>query len=199
MFIGRIIGDKSKNNRAKFIEYLDNIPDTDDGIPTLIVGKKFAEDTFGKANVHIIDRCIKDNVYWCYSKREKVSDYEKRTSEFLDKILYDSIRRIKYEFFSVLTNRQSRVRALLRYLLSDAHKIIYVTKNHVYMYCGNGMVVGFSLNETRYIGLSDDKIKQLLLDSKNCAIFEDDSFIPYEMKSKIENNLFVVPYLYSFF
>ena len=89
--IARII---SKNKNIETIECVDITDDytsIDYDIPTLIVGKKFAEEIFGKDKIKIIDKRIEKNVFWCFGKFERRDEYEKSLSKEviqLEKINY---------------------------------------------------------------------------------------------------------------
>ena len=64
MYLGRIIT-KSKN--VDTIDFVDITNDKsfakDCTIPTLVIGKKNAQELVGKENIHFLDKKISDNLY----------------------------------------------------------------------------------------------------------------------------------------
>lgn len=106
--------------------------------------------------------------------------------------------RLRYTYFSVLTNPFSKVKSLIKYI-SDKNikKVIYIYNKHLYIYSGKNLVLGLSLVETEYIGLNSEKIVTKIKKNPNNIIIENDYFLSYSMKIRLDDDFVVIPYLYS--
>jgi hypothetical protein len=65
----------------------------------------------------------------------------------------------------------------------------------VYIYYNNN-VIGFSLEEIKYVGISVTKVMSLLTKAKNSDLITDDNFIKNEVKNYLKNREYLTPYLY---
>ena len=67
MFFGRIVCKGKPEGVPFYIEVTEKY--VDDGLPTLVVGKKRSIELFGKENIKVLDRKINENVSWqkCFS------------------------------------------------------------------------------------------------------------------------------------
>ena len=81
-YIGRIITNSKTVDTLDYVEVTNNKCDLDFSIPTLIIGKKNAIDLFGEEKIKVLDRKIKENVYWTYGKTEKRNVYEEDLWKF---------------------------------------------------------------------------------------------------------------------
>ena len=53
MYIGRIITKNKNINTLDFVDVTDNFGSIDNFVPTLVIGKKNAENFFGKHNIKV--------------------------------------------------------------------------------------------------------------------------------------------------
>lgn len=195
MYFGRII---TRSNRVDTVDYVNitkDIASIDQSIPTLIVGKKLAIDTFGKDNIHFFDKKVKDNVYWTYSRLERRDVYEGDIEKFNYKIINTIKSSVRYTSYSFMTSSLKRVRDMMRYLSYGDRKYIYLSGKHIYVYSNGGLVFGISMNETDYLGIDRDRIKKFLSRNGNVIISRTDFISPETRKSISEP--YMIPYLYS--
>lgn len=194
--LGRIIT-KSKNvDVVEFIEVTDDVNKIDGKIPTLIIGRSFAESIYGKDMIHLLDKKICDNVFWTFSKLEKRSEYDQDIECFVTSIVSSLLNNIKYYYFNIFTKSLSCIKNLINYIDNDDDKVFYVYKKHIYMLCNN-TVVGLSLFDTEYIGVTDDKVLNRIKSNSHNVIIYNDYFISKKMKKLLNNNSFIVPYFYN--
>lgn len=198
MYLGRIV---TKSKRLEVIDVVEKTESTDniDGnIPTLIIGKKVAENLFGKDRVKILDKKIKENVYWTFMKTEKRDEFESDIKAFQEGIMNGITSSLNYSFIPLLTFGYNKAKRMLNFISTDAEKVFYLTDKHVYIYYGSDKVIGFSLKDTEYIGINRDKIKRYIKEaSKNNILLENRYFLSREMSRFIGDNEIVVPYLFS--
>ena len=197
-FIGRVVTNSRSVGTMDFVDRTSKTYLIDTSIPTLIVGKELAENTFGKDKVRILDKKIRNNLFWTYSKSEKCSEFEKDMEKF-NLYVVDKLReRLKYCFFSILTSPLNRIKSLINYIDDKSRtKVVYIHGNHLYIYAGDGIVIGLSMDETAYIGINRDKIVSKIRSNPNNKTIEDTKFLSYGLKSYIGDDLTVIPYLYS--
>ena len=71
MYIGRIITKNKNINTLDFVDVTKNVGSIDNFTPTLIIGKKKAEEIYGKENIKVLDKKITNNVSWTFDKVER--------------------------------------------------------------------------------------------------------------------------------
>lgn len=166
----------------------------DENIPTLLVGKKELLDRGYKLSV--LNRQIASNIYWTYTKMEKRNIHETDVNSFYEIVFKKLYRDIKHTNISIYTMKYSILKNIVNILNDEnLYKCIYIKKNHIYIYYNNN-IVGFSLDEIKYIGIDITKVILLLTNSKNSEIITDDNFIKNEVKPYLKNKEYLTPYLY---
>lgn len=176
-------------NLYKIDEYIKN-----NDIPTLLIGKKeLVEKGF---TLSVLNRQIDNNLYWTYTKMEKRNIHEQDITEFYNLVFKKLYRDVRYTNISIYTMKYSIFKEIVNILLDNSiYKCIYIQKNHVYMYYDN-RVIGFSLDEIKYVGIDITKVMNILTNSKNSDIITTNNFIKNEVKEYLNNKDYLTPYLY---
>lgn len=195
MYIGRIITKNKNINTLDFVDVTDNFGSIDNFVPTLVIGKKNAENFFGKHNIKVLDKHINDNVIWTFDKTERRNEYENELLKFNSNLIKNINKKIKYEFFNFFIEPCSRVKKLLRFVKSNTDKYIYINNEHVYMYF-NDKIYGFSLTDIEYMGVSKNKVLTLLKSNEHNHIVYNKDFLSQKMRNIIKDNNILVPYFY---
>ncbi len=194
MFFGRVVTRGKKFDAPWFIEVVDTYtPSTD--LPTAILGKKNAEEIFGKENVHLLDRDINDTTVWIYGKVENRSKHDEEKRAFFEKCFTERMSSVDYQFINIFTAGYSYIKKFIRYIDSDRKKSVYVTDKHIYIYSGKS-VAGISLSDCRYIGISPKRVVARISENPANIVFEDDSFIEKEDKKFLKGNKILVPVIH---
>lgn len=195
MPLGRIYTNIKTFKSIQFIELyrLDDYV-KDDNIPTLLIGKKDLMEA--GYTLSVLNRQMGDNLYWTYTKMEKRNIHETDITAFYEIVFKKLYRDIKYFNKSIYTINYSVVKDIFSLLNDECiYKSIYICKNHVYIYYNNN-VIGFSLEEIKYVGISITKVMSLLTKAKNSDLITDDNFIKNEVKNYLKNREYLTPYLY---
>lgn len=195
MNIGRIITKNKNIDTLDFVDVTECIGNIDNFIPTLIVGKKNAEEIYGKDNVKVLDKKITQNVTWTFDKTERRNEYERDLKQFNDSLIKTVRKNIKYEFFNIYIEPISRIKKLISFIKSSKIKYIYIFNDIIYMYYNN-IVYGISLNEIEYLGISKNKILKLLKTNTSNIMIENSDFLSKKMKSLIKEDKILIPYFY---
>lgn len=197
MFIGRVISGSNNLVLLDFIDVTTDISLIDSSIPTLIVGKKRAEEIYGKERIKVLDKCIEKNIYWTYAKNERRADFEKDLQEFNKLVVKNLFDTLKYEFFNIFMEPISRIKAFIQYINSNRQKIIFKNNNHLYIYTvGNKNIIGLSLFDIEYCGIDKDKVINKIKQNHNNIVFEDKDFLSPRMNRLLFDSNILVPYLY---
>ncbi len=195
MNIGRIISKNQNIETLDFVDVTDNHGSIDNFVPTLIIGKKKAEEIYGKEKVKVLDKRITHNVSWTFDKIERRNEYERDLKEFNDSLIKTVRKNIKYDFFNIYIEPLSRIKKLISFIKSPKVKYIYIFNNHIYMYYQN-IVYGISLNDIEYLGINKKRILRLLKTNNSNIIIENNDFLSPKMKQIIKDDKILVPYLY---
>lgn len=195
MYIGRIITKNKNINTLDFVDVTDNFGSIDNFVPTLVIGKKNAENFFGKHNIKVLDKHINDNIIWTFDKTERRNEYENELLKFNSNLIKNINKNIKYEFFNFFIEPCSRVKKLLRFVKGNSDKYIYINNEHVYMYF-NDKIYGFSLTDIEYMGVSKNKVLTLLKSNEHNHIVYNKDFLSQKMRNIIKDSNILVPYFY---
>lgn len=198
--IGQILTDNIKDAEGRVSDLIDiSAPcvDFDKSLPTLIVGKKIAEAIYGKDVIKILDKKIEDNVWWTFSKMERRNEYEKDI-EIFQKALYNKMEKsVEYKYFSIFESTISNLKAVLRYVKSAAPKIFYIYEKHIYVYDDRKKkVIGFSLYDSEYCGVRDDKVFELIKNNPYNIVIYNEDFLSDKAKKYVNNLNIMAPFLY---
>jgi hypothetical protein len=174
-----------------FSEYVE-----DTETPTLLIGKKNSEELLGSGKIKVLDREIKKNLTWTYSKIEKRNEYEKDIEEFYVNLFKNIKKRVKYQNIDLYNITYSETKELINIINDNSKKYIYITNNHIYI-LNQDTVIGISLDEVEYIGVSVDKIKEKIKQNKNNILIFNDYFVENKLKNYLKDNKIIIPYLYS--
>ena len=155
-YIANIVSKSKKYKFNEFINAVNTYDDIDVSVPTLIVGTEMAKSINGD-KLDYINKKIDNNIFWTFSTVEKRSENEKDVKKFQELIIKELKKTIKYTFFSVLTNEKYKMKRLIRLLLTRTDIFYFFTEKMLYISYDNN-VVGISLDECKYIGVSIDKI-----------------------------------------
>lgn len=195
MNIGRIISNKENIDTLDFVDVTENIGSIDNFIPTLIIGKKKAEEIYGKENIKVLDKKITNNVSWTFDKVERRNEYERDLKMFNDSLIKTIKKKIKYEFFNIYIEPISRIKKLISFIKSSKIKYIYIFNDHIYMYYNN-TVYGISLSDIQYLGINKNRILRLLNSNSSNIIVENHDFLSKKMRQIIKEDKILIPYLY---
>ena len=193
MFLGRIISGSKLIEVPFFIEITQKYED--DGVPTLIIGKKRAIDIFGKENIHVLDRNVKENVWWTYAKNERRAEYEEDLKKFIDFVSKKAISSVDYYFLNIFTERYSFFKKFLQWMDSDKPKSVFVTDRHVYIYGGKS-VIGLSLADFEYAGIPSKKILRRIRQNEANIVFDEADYDSLDIKLKRIGGNIAMPYIH---
>lgn len=195
MSLGRIISKNQNIDTLDFVDVTDNYGSIDNFVPTLIIGKKKAEEIFGKDKVKVLNKRITPNISWTFDKTERRNEFEHDLEEFNSSLIKTVLKNVRYEFFNIYIEPLSRIKKLISFIKSPKIKYIYIFNNHIYMYYKN-IVHGISLNDIEYIGINKKRILHMLKDNVSNIIIKDNNFLSKKMKQIIKDDKILVPYLY---
>lgn len=193
MFLGRIVSGAKIQDVPFYIEVTKKF--TDDGVPTLVVGKKRAVEIFGAENVHVLDRSINEHVSWTYAKNERRNEYEEDIDKFKNSITKKLKSNVSYYFVNIFIERYSFFKKMLKWIDSDAKKSVYLTDKHIYIYGGKN-VIGLSLGDFDYAGIDSDKIIDRIKKNPSNSVFTDEDFNGETERKIVSDNNLIVPYIH---
>lgn len=195
MFIANVITNGSATGVTEMAERISNFENADVSKPTLIIGKKNAESIFGKENIKVLNRNIKDNIVWTYAKNERRDDYLEGIKNF-NSFVFDGLKqKVKYKYFDVFHTNYSTVRDFILYMGNKQRKVAYLKKEHIYFYTKNS-VYGLDLRECEYLGVKKEKIVNIIKNAKNISFVSDLKENSLELDEYLSSNACLIPYIY---
>lgn len=195
MFIANVITNGSATGVTEMAERISNFENADVSKPTLIIGKKNAESIFGKENIKVLNRNIKDNIVWTYAKNERRDDYLEGIKNF-NSFVFDALKqKVKYKYFDVFHTNYSTVRDFILYMGNKQCKVAYLKKEHIYFYTKNS-VYGLDLRECEYLGVKKEKIVNIIKNAKNISFVSDLKENSLELDEYLSSNAYLIPYIY---
>lgn len=155
-YICNIISKAEKYKFNRFINLTTKMENIDKTIPTLAISITNAEKLFG-GKLDYINRFDGVNSYWTFATTEKRSENERDIEKFKKLIVKTLKKRIKYQFFNILTCTRTRFKKFINFLNNDIKKVFYFTNKMLYIAYGDD-VIGISLDDSEYIGIRKRKI-----------------------------------------
>ena len=155
-YICNIISKAEKYKFNRFINLTTKMENIDKTIPTLAISITNAEKLFG-GKLDYINRFDGVNSYWTFATTEKRSENERDIEKFKKLIVKTLKKRIKYQFFNILTCTRTRFKKFINFLNNDIKKVFYFTNKMLYIAYGDD-VIGISLDDSEYIGVRKRKI-----------------------------------------
>ena len=187
---------KSKLDIEPFFNVVDNEKKLIDGIPTLIIGWDSVKSLYG--DVNILDKKVKDNIYWTFGKRERRNVMEVDVQKFKKKAMSIVSNNIKYKFFNILTAKNDKKKSFYLLLKDTRHKTIFSFNNMLYIYIdGTDTVVSISLRDVEYIGGDVKKIFSTLYNNKFVKVANDNELKDTNAKLFFKDNIYLIPYIFS--
>lgn len=187
---------KSKIDIEPFFNVVDDENKLIDGIPTLIIGWDSVKSLYG--DINILDKKVKDNIYWTFGKRERRNVMEVDVQKFKRKAMSITCNNVKYKFFNILTAKNDKKKSFYLLLKDTRHKTIFSFNNMLYIYIdGTDTVVSISLRDVDYIGGDVKKIFSTLYNNKFVKVANDNDLKDTNAKLFFKDNIYLIPYIFS--
>ena len=187
---------KSKIDIEPFFNVVDDENKLIDGIPTLIIGWDSVKSLYG--DINILDKKVKDNIYWTFGKRERRNVMEVDVQKFKRKAMSITCNNVKYKFFNILTAKNDKKKSFYMLLKDTRHKTIFSFNNMLYIYIdGTDTVVSISLRDVDYIGGDVKKIFSTLYNNKFVKVANDNDLKDTNAKLFFKDNIYLIPYIFS--
>lgn len=187
---------KSKIDIEPFFNVVDDEKKIIDGIPTLIIGWDSVKSLYG--DINILDKKVKDNIYWTFGKRERRNVMEVDVQKFKRKAMSITCNNVKYKFFNILTAKNDKKKSFYMLLKDTRHKTIFSFNNMLYIYIdGTDTVVSISLRDVDYIGGDVKKIFSTLYNNKFVKVANDNDLKDTNAKLFFKDNIYLIPYIFS--
>ena len=159
-YICNIISKTEKYRFNRFINLTLKVDNIDKTIPTIAVGLSNAEKLFD-GKLDYINRFDGDKCYWTFATTEKRSENERDIENFKKLLIKSLKKKIKYQFFNILTCSQTRFKNFIKFLKNDIRKSFYFTNKMLYIAYGDE-VIGISLDDCEYIGVRKRKVYDVI-------------------------------------
>lgn len=187
---------KSKLDIEPFFNVVDDENKLIDGIPTLIIGWDSVKSLYG--DINILDKKVKDNIYWTFGKRERRNVMEIDVQKFKKKAMSIMSNNVKYKFFNILTAKNDKKKSFYLLLKDTRYKTIFSFNNMLYIYIdGTDTVVSISLRDVEYIGGDIKKIFSTLYNNKFVKVANDNDLKDTNAKLFFKDNIYLIPYIFS--
>lgn len=187
---------KSKIDIEPFFNVVDDENKLIDGIPTLIIGWDSVKSLYG--DINILDKKVKDNIYWTFGKRERRNVMEVDVQKFKRKAMSITCNNVKYKFFNILTAKNDKKKSFYLLLKDARYKTVFSFNDMLYIYIdGTDTVVSISLRDVDYIGGDVKKIFSTLYNNKFVKVANDNDLKDTNAKLFFKDNIYLIPYIFS--
>ena len=205
--LGNIISDLSENKSDIINYYCDYNEIKDNMLPTLIIGWNLTKKLFENKieNLTILNKKIKDNLFWTFSKEEKQIDYDRDLKKFINKLPYDHIKDLKYKPFDPLIKKLFSIEEIINYIFysSSTGEKRNITsyysnsKDMLYFFYVNS-ILGFTLESVDFLQINKEKLLNEIKINSQLFITEENKEIE-KCFGKLEGYFKCIPYLVNKF
>jgi hypothetical protein len=175
--------------------------------PLLIVGIKKAKELYPN-KIDLDNNHIENNIYWCYSPEEYLSEFLKKYEQFIINIHDSYLKFLKFEIIDIFFKNINQKGQLIDFIKTLDIDIYYQVNKMLYCYSNNNSKIFIiNLNEFFWFDLINFNDLEILLNDKhffydkdlkifnyftNLFSFQDSFFIektiPYFIYLKHQNN-----------
>ncbi len=166
--------------------------------PLLIVGVKRAKELYPN-QIDLDKNHIKDNIYWCYSPEEYLSEFLKKYEDFILNIHYSYLKILKFEIVDIFFKNINQENQLIDFLENSNIDIYYHINKILYCYSNkNNKIYIINLNE--FIWFDKLKIDNLSKFLNNKLYYNDSDYKIYNYFTNLfqgQDNFFIektIPY-----
>lgn len=189
--LGYIISDRKLKNIDGFVEQVNDISLTDSTKPVLIIGWNNAKKD--KDYTSILNKQLRNNVYWTFSRSESRVDFEEDLENFYNIIYNNILDKINYFYINIFKLKYCKIKKIYNILFSKEVKNIYISNSMVY-FPYKGDILGISLNILEYYGIKREKILKMISSNPSNRILEDDDKFVFKLARRLGNKKYAVPY-----
>lgn len=196
MYIANIVSRTRTTFNDELFNITDDITSINPNLPTLVVGWGFVKEVYQGKNISILNKNIDKSTMWTFSRHEKRTEYEKDSKFFLELLIDDISKDVKYKYINVLTLTYEKTKKLIENFNKLDISCIYVYMNSfIYIYSNSiKTVYGVDFNMIDYININRRKIYNKLYNLGE--VFFSDDFIDIEFKKHIKDNK-IIPYIHN--
>jgi len=182
MILGEIIISKELLNNEKTLSLLNkptlNIKtemDINPEIPTLIIGWCVVSKMFNEDEVSILNKKIKDNLYWTFSPKEDKQEFNENIDEFIDKSYNDFIKDISYHGLDPIIDEFKNPDEFIdKFLPGGKFDNVYLTDDFIYIYSeSNKVIYGIDLKYYNFLRFKTDKLIEVITENTHHVLIED--------------------------
>ena len=135
--------------------------ETDNGLPTLIIGLTKAKDCIDNFDILRKDY-PEQNKWWTYAKTEKRSDYLNDLARFHQFCIRREVESVEYEYVDFTSFPLSRIKKFVAYILKSSDpKLCLLTKDSKFIFIYSRRyrkTWGLSLTLCEYVGIDRHKV-----------------------------------------
>lgn len=196
MYIANIVSRTRTTFNDELFNITDDITSINPNLPTLVVGWGFVKEVYQGKNISILNKNIDKSTMWTFSRHEKRTEYEKDSKYFLELLIDDISKGVKYRYINILTLTYKKTKNLIEKLNKLEISCIYVYMNSfIYIYSSSTKTAyGVDFNMIDYLNINRKKIYKKLYNLGD--VFFSDDFIDDELKKHIKDNK-ITPYIYN--
>ena len=191
--LGNIVSEEEIIDKQDHLNYYLDYNKIKNGLPILIIGWNLTKELFVGV-VTILDKNIGENLFWTFSKKEKLIDYNEDLETFNSLLSNDFIKDIKYINIDPIINKFNCLDDLYNYLFKNNNKYYTYISNNMMYFSFVKSIYGIDLNIIEFLGFDKEKLIEEV--KKNSEVFitkVDDTIIQHF--NKIEDHQKYVPYI----
>lgn len=183
-------------NKIEVPEFI-NVVNTKDGLiddlPTLVIGWELAKSIY--VNTNTIDWKINDNIYWTFGKREKRDRNEHDINKFIELVISNYVKKIKYQFVNIFLLSESEKRSFVNEIKNSKHGVFFIFDDVIYLNLNKNEIIGISLKDIEYSGCNRKKILAIIYKNQNIKQITSD-IIPIYLRKQFISMVYVIPTLF---
>jgi hypothetical protein len=155
-------------------------------LPTLFIGWEATKKLLPETS--ILNKKIKDNLYWTFSSTEKRTIFENDLKSFITKSHQDFIKNIPFYSLDPIILKIKTTKDLLQKLQNFKESFTYLYGNRIVYIYYNSSIISLDLNLLKFISFDENEILEYL--KKETKFFENK-----EKEFKTELKYFDIKYI----
>lgn len=186
------------SNKVDVTDDINVVKSMDDiiaGIPTLVTSYDWVSKNY--SNYEIYDKKLSDNLYWTFARTERRDIFAIDVEEFVTLANEQLIKKVEYVFLDLILFSESRIKKIIKKIISLSNKISFKHKGMVYIY-GDNLIFGIDMDMLNYMNIDVIKIENKIKNKSKVFLDNNQIFIEYkDNMERLNYSVKYIPYLYA--
>lgn len=165
------------------------------GLPTLVTSYDWVSKNY--TDYDIYDKKLSKNLYWTFARTERRDIFAIDVEEFVTLANEELVRKVNYIFLDLILFSKSKVKKIIKKIISLPNKISFKHKGMIYIY-GDNFIFGIDMDMLNYMNINVIRVESKIKSISKVFLENNEIFIEYkDNMERLNYSVKYIPYLYA--